>query len=85
MSPSPYLRVPKPPARPGEAPDFSYVSLSPAGATPRPVPSASLTDTAALTSGLVRVLDDTHKAVGPWNPELDADTLRERGIISHGS
>jgi 2-oxoisovalerate dehydrogenase E1 component alpha subunit len=76
VSPSSKLRVPKPPARPGEAPDFSYLSLAPAGATPRPAPSSSLPDTAPLTSGLVRVLDDTHKAVGPWNPKLSADTLR---------
>jgi len=30
------LHLPHPPARPGEAPDFSYVQLSPAGAVPRP-------------------------------------------------
>lgn len=77
MSSSSYLRVPKPPARPGEPPDFSYLSLSPAGAAGRPDPCASLKDTVSLVVDLVRVLNDNHQAVGPWNPRLSADALRE--------
>ncbi|MBT8075916.1 MAG: hypothetical protein KJN61_05565, partial [Gammaproteobacteria bacterium] len=30
------LHIPRPSARPGEAPDFSYLSLSEAGAVSRP-------------------------------------------------
>ncbi len=64
------LHVPRPPARPGEKPDFSYVGVSPAGAAARPDPNASLTDTEFLSREMVRVLDDNHRAVGPWNPHL---------------
>ena len=64
------LHVPRPPARPGEKPDFSYVGVSPAGAAARPDPNASLTETEFLSREMVRVLDDNHRAVGPWDPHL---------------
>ena len=32
MSKQPYLHIPRPTARPGDKPDFSYLRLSPAGA-----------------------------------------------------
>lgn len=64
------LHVPRPPARPGEAPDFSYVALSPAGAAGRPDPNAPLAATESLSKDLVRVLDDEHRAIGPWDPHL---------------
>lgn len=70
------LHVPQVPARPGEAPDFSYVRLSAAGEVPRPAVSAAVADTAELAEQLVRVLDDDHTAIGPWNPGLSADDLR---------
>ena len=35
------------------------------------------TETHPLTTPLVRVLGDDHKAVGPWDPKLDPDTLRK--------
>ena len=69
------LHVPRPPARPGEKPDFSYVALSPAGAAARPDPNAPLNDTEFLSRDLVRVLDDNHRAVGPWDPHLAAADL----------
>src|SRR5690606_5495272 len=69
------LHVPRPPARPGEKPDFSYVAISPAGAAARPDPNASLSDTEFLSRDMVRVLDDKHQAVGPWNPHLAAADL----------
>ncbi|HEY0686475.1 MAG TPA: thiamine pyrophosphate-dependent enzyme [Steroidobacter sp.] len=69
------LHVPRPPARPGEKPDFSYVALSPAGAAARPDPNAPLNDTEFLSRDLVRVLDDKHRAVGPWDPHLAAADL----------
>jgi 2-oxoisovalerate dehydrogenase E1 component alpha subunit len=70
------LHVPRPPARPGEAPDFSYVSISPAGAVARPDPNAPLAQTANLASEMVRVLDDNQRAVGPWDPHLEASELQ---------
>ena len=48
-----------------------------AGAAPRPDIGASPAETAPLTTTLVRVLDEQHQAVGPWDPKLDADTLRK--------
>lgn len=76
MSARPHLHVPKPPARPGEQPDFAYLSTSPAGAVARPAPSVGVAETTQLAVQLVRVLDEEHKAVGPWDPKLDAETLR---------
>ncbi len=70
------LHVPRPPARPGEAPDFSYVRLSPAGAVPRPDVNAPAREIEYLAVDLVRVLDDTHVAVGPWNPHVEVHDLQ---------
>ena len=77
MNNKPQLHVPHPPARPGEKPDFSYVALSPAGAAARPATDARARDIESLAVELVRVLDDDHRALGPWNPELAPDRLRE--------
>src|SRR5215207_1736968 len=71
------LHVPEPPARPGEAPDFSYLKIPAAGEAPRPDVTADAGETHPLTTHLVRVLDEEHRAVGAWNPRLDADTLRK--------
>ena len=76
MSSPSKLHVPAVPARPGEAPDFSYVRISAAGAVDRPPPDVPVRGTVALAEDLVRVLDDQHRAVGPWNPRLSADALR---------
>src|SRR5277367_993985 len=70
------LHLPRAPARPGEAPDFSYVQLSPAGAVPRPQVNARARDMMSLSVDLVRVLDDGAEAVGPWNPHLDPGELQ---------
>jgi 2-oxoisovalerate dehydrogenase E1 component alpha subunit len=70
------LHLPRVPARPGETPDFSYVQLSPAGAVPRPEVNARARDMASLSVELVRVLDDTGDAVGPWHPHLEAGDLQ---------
>jgi 2-oxoisovalerate dehydrogenase E1 component alpha subunit len=70
------LHLPRPPARPGEAPDFSYLALSPAGAVPRPEPRARARDIGYLATDLVRVLDDDYAAVGSWNPHLDPAELQ---------
>ncbi|MSQ92397.1 MAG: 3-methyl-2-oxobutanoate dehydrogenase (2-methylpropanoyl-transferring) subunit alpha, partial [Gammaproteobacteria bacterium] len=70
------LHVPKTPARPGDAPDFSYLELSPAGAVKRPETSSRVRDMQALSNELVRVLDDQHQAIGPWCPRLDPEELQ---------
>jgi 2-oxoisovalerate dehydrogenase E1 component alpha subunit len=71
------LHVPEPPFRPGDTPDFSSIEVPPAGSAPRPDTSAAAADTHPLTTHLVRVLDEQHRAVGPWDPKLDAETLRK--------
>jgi 2-oxoisovalerate dehydrogenase E1 component alpha subunit len=76
MSKQSRLHLPRVPARPGEAPDFSYVQLSPAGAVPRPEINARARDMLSLSVDLVRVLDDAGEALGPWNPHLDASELQ---------
>jgi 2-oxoisovalerate dehydrogenase E1 component alpha subunit len=69
--------VPEPAFRPGDTPDFSSIEVPPAGAAPRPDISASPAMMTELTTSLVRVLDEQHQAVGPWDPKLDGDTLRK--------
>ena len=73
------LHVPEPTGRPGCETDFSYLRLSPAGEVRRPPLNVAPADTADLAYSLVRVLDDTGRAVGPWNPEADPQLLR-RGM-----
>jgi len=76
MSNKSRLHLPKAPARPGEAPDFSYVELSPAGAVGRPDVTTRARDMLPFAVELVRVLDDRGAAVGPWNPHLDTEDLQ---------
>jgi 2-oxoisovalerate dehydrogenase E1 component alpha subunit len=71
------LHVPEPPFRPGDTPDFSSLKIPPAGSAPRPDVAVPASETHPLTTHLVRVLGDDHQAVGPWDPKLDADTLRK--------
>ena len=71
------LHVPEPPFRPGDTPDFSTLKIPSAGEAPRPDVTATAAETHPLTTSLVRVLDADNRAVGPWNPKLDPDTLRK--------
>ena len=71
------LHVPEPPFRPGDKPDFSRVKVPTAGSALRPDVAAPATETHPLTTSLVRVLDEDNRAVGPWDPRLEADTLRK--------
>src|SRR6476659_6783389 len=71
------LHVPEPPFRPGDTPDFSSLKVPAAGAAPRPDTNAPAAETHPLATDLVRVLGDDDKAVGAWDPKLDADTLRK--------
>jgi 2-oxoisovalerate dehydrogenase E1 component alpha subunit len=70
------LHVPEPEARPGDAVDFSHVEIPAAGAVRRPDHGAAASDTHELVYSLIRVLDEEGRAVGPWDPRLDPDTLR---------
>jgi 2-oxoisovalerate dehydrogenase E1 component alpha subunit len=70
------LHIPEPSGRPGDAPDFSGLQLAPAGAASRPEVTASARETHDLAYTLIRVLDDEGRAVGPWDPRVDAETLR---------
>ncbi len=77
MTQKPYLHIPRPSARPGETPDFSYLELSDAGTVDRPSIDEKAKNIEYLSHDLVRVLDDDNHAKGPWNPSLDKDTLLE--------
>lgn len=70
------LHIPEPGARPGDVPDFSHIILSAPGETRRPATDAREPDMRDMPYGLVRVLDDSGAAVGPWDPGLSPDTLR---------
>ena len=71
------LHIPEPKVRPGDEPDFSGIALPPAGATPRPEINVDHAEVRDLAFGLVRVLDEQGRAVGPWDPKLSAKTLRD--------
>ncbi len=71
------LHVPEPPFRPGDTPDFSSIKVPPAGEAPRPDVSVEAPETFPLCNQLVRVLDENGRAVGPWDPRIDPDTLRK--------
>src|SRR6478609_3809971 len=71
------LHVPEPSGRPGCETDFSYLHVSPAGAVRRPPTDTTPRDTNDLAYGLVRVLDEDGRAVGPWVPELEPARLRK--------
>ena len=71
------LRIPQPKFRPGDIPDFSNVAVPPAGSVERPPIDANPREITSLAYSLIRVLDDAGQAVGPWNPRLDAETLRK--------
>jgi len=70
------LHVPEPRFRPGDAADFAAVDVAPAGSGRRPDPAEAADAFPELAYGLVRVLDEAGRAVGPWNPGLSPDTLR---------
>ena len=75
------LHVPEPAYRPGDTPDFSSITVPAAGSAPRPDVAATPAQTHPLTNHLVRVLDESGKAIGPWDPKLDPDTLR--AMLTH--
>ncbi|MBZ2209680.1 3-methyl-2-oxobutanoate dehydrogenase (2-methylpropanoyl-transferring) subunit alpha [Massilia soli] len=70
------LHVPEPTGRPGCKTDFSYLRLNTAGDVRRPPVDVAPPDTADLAWSLIRVLDDSGNAVGPWAVDIDSDLLR---------
>jgi 2-oxoisovalerate dehydrogenase E1 component alpha subunit len=70
------LHIPEPTRRPGEPPDFSGLKPTPAGTLERPAIDVEASVIRDLAYGLIRVLDDSGKAVGAWDPHLDPETLR---------
>ncbi len=68
--------MPEPKFRPGDPVDFADLGIPAAGAQPRPDETCEASATHPLCLDMVRVLDEDHRAVGPWDPRLDADTLR---------
>ncbi len=77
--PRPYLYVPEPKARPGEPADFRTLAIPAAGRQPRPAIDASAREMRPFAEDLIRVMDGEGRAVGPWDPQLDPETLR-RGL-----
>ena len=73
------LHIPEPKHRPGEVADFSHLRLPKAGLVARPPIATSAYEMRELAYELIRVLDDEFKAVGPWAPKIDTETLR-RGL-----
>lgn len=70
------LHIPAPPARPGEAPNFDYLEMTPPGELERPATDVKVRDIDYLSRGMVRVLDDNGAAVGPWAPQLELADLQ---------
>jgi len=70
------LHVPEPKYRPGDPVDFSHLNIPEAGKQPRPDEACEPKDMRDFAFDLVRVLGEDDKAHGPWDPKLDADTLR---------
>ncbi|HUD92930.1 thiamine pyrophosphate-dependent enzyme [Sphingobium sp.] len=77
------LHFPEPPARPGEAPDFSLLDIPAAGALPVPPVDFTADDAQPYASGMIRVLADDGQAVGPWaNYIADLDrAIYRQGLI----
>ena len=71
------LHIPEPPSRPGDEADFSHFEIPAAGVVARPDTAVAASEIRDMVHTLVRVLDDDGRAVGPWDPKLDADTLRQ--------
>ena len=78
------FHVPEPNARPGDTPDFAYVGAGEAGLVRQPATNADPAEIRDLAYSLIRVLNDEGQAVGPWNPEADAESLRKalRAMVS---
>lgn len=70
------LHIPEPAYRPGDAVDFSDITVPAVDAMPRPDENSAPADIQDLAYGVVRVLDFDNQAKGSWNPNLNPDRLR---------
>lgn len=70
------LAIPNPPFRPGEKPDYSFMSLPSPTESIKPDYMADPAEMKDLAYGMVRVLDDEQHAQGPWDPQLSVDKLQ---------
>lgn len=74
------LQFPHPPARPDQKPDFSAISVPQAGILPVPPLDIAAAGCRELAVGMVRVLDENNRPVGPWADylgDLTAERLRQ--------
>jgi 2-oxoisovalerate dehydrogenase E1 component alpha subunit len=69
------LHVPEPAVRPGDSPDFSNVQIPKAGSVARPEVDADPEAIRDLAFSVIRVLNRTGEAVGPWSGLLSDDEL----------
>lgn len=69
------LHIPEPPSRTDTEVSFEYVDRGEPGAVRRPDIAEHESKMRDLPYKLIRVLDDDHKAVGPWDPKLAPETL----------
>ncbi len=72
-----HLHVPEPTGRPGQSTDFSYLRVSAPGEVPRPAIDIVPSHTGTMAWKLIRVLDDAGRAVGPWAPKVEVESLRQ--------
>lgn len=68
--------VPEPRYRPGDIVDYSHLVIPEAGLVRRPDEACEARETWPITTDLIRVLGEDNRAIGPWNPNLDPDTMR---------
>jgi 2-oxoisovalerate dehydrogenase E1 component alpha subunit len=71
------LHVPEPEVRPGDIPDFSNVKVPKAGSVRRPEIDEDPEAMRELAFSIIRVLDRSGNAVGPWAEALSDDELRD--------
>jgi len=71
------LHVPEPEVRPGDEPDFSHVQIPRAGSVPRPAVDVDPREIRDLAYSIIRVLNRSGEAVGPWAGLLNEDELRD--------
>ena len=71
------LHVPEPEVRPGDEPDFRHVQIPKAGSVPRPPVDVDPREIRDLAYSIIRVLNRSGEAVGPWAGLLSEDELRD--------
>lgn len=72
-----HFHVPEPEVRPGGTPDFSNVPIPKAGSVPRPEIDVDPREIRDLAYSIIRVLNRSGEAVGPWAGTLTDEELIE--------